>query len=116
MTGCLLCNWDRCDECDPPPAASASDGQIRREEPPSDLPVGSKTDEDETAENLWTIAAERFAASPYSNGNDGRYETVKAELRAKFGHEAIHSSNKQRLKALAKAHGVSDQTRSRWII
>ena len=60
----------------------------------------------EAAADLWTIAAELFAMPPYSNGGDSRYEEVKAELRAKFGHDAINSSNKERLKDLAKARGA----------
>ena len=56
---------------------------------------------------MWAMAVERFAALPHSNGRDKRYETVKAEIRARYGKVAIKSADtKARLKNIAKARGV----------
>jgi len=57
-------------------------------------------------EEMWTIAKNRFSQEPYSNGYDKRYETVKAELRAKYGRYVINESNKPRLKAIAVNRGT----------
>ena len=54
---------------------------------------------------MWTLARRRFSQTPYSNGFDKRYETVKAELRAIHGRDAINEKNKPRLKALALSRG-----------
>ena len=54
---------------------------------------------------MWTMAAERFAAPPFSNGSDKRYEVVKAEIRTKYGASAVNENNKARLKNLAISKG-----------
>ena len=66
-------------------------------------PLESSNQLDE--ESMWTLARRRFSQTPYSNGFDKRYETVKAELRAIHGRDAINEKNKPRLKALALSRG-----------
>lgn len=55
---------------------------------------------------MWKLAAERFSKKPYSNGCDARYEKVKAELRNRWGKDAINANNKERLKYLALNKGM----------
>ena len=73
---------------------------------------GGKTSGGAEAAAIWALAAERFAAAPYSNGHDKRYEAVKAEIRGLYGVGAINADNKARLKALAVAQGVAAGTSS----
>ena len=42
-------------------------------------------------------------------GRDARYEAVKAQLRARYGHACVNERNKPRLKALARNRGLSAQ-------
>ena len=58
------------------------------------------------AASMWTMAAERFATLPFSNGHDKRYEAIKAEIRALYGETAINEDNKMRLKNLAVSKGA----------
>ena len=60
-------------------------------------------------EAMWVLAAQRFAVTPYSNGNDSRYTAVKNELRKKYGKTAIVGRNKARLKRLAIHKGVETE-------
>ena len=60
-------------------------------------------------ESMWEIARRRFSQKPYSNGFDKRYETVKAELRAIYGKDAINEKTKPRLKSIAINRGKEDK-------
>ena len=55
---------------------------------------------------MWKEACEEFSKTPYSNGHDARYETVKAKLRARYGKHAIYDGNKSRLKKIAESRGM----------
>ena len=61
-------------------------------------------------ESMWEIARRRFSQKPYSNGFDKRYETVKAELRAIYGKDAINEKTKPRLKSIAINRGKEDSS------
>lgn len=67
-------------------------------------PLEQKKVIDET--EMWDLARKRFSQEPYSNGYDKRYETVKAEIRSKYGKNAINEKTKPRLKALAMNRGL----------
>ena len=51
----------------------------------------------------WKLAQDMFSRSPYSNGNDYRYEAVKNEIRFRWGKKSITDKDKPLLKALAVA-------------
>ena len=55
---------------------------------------------------MWKEACEEFSKKPYSNGHDARYESVKAELRKRYGQDAIYDGNKSRLKTIAVNRGT----------
>jgi len=57
----------------------------------------------ETRHPMWEFAETLFKDAPFSNGADGRYETVKAQVRMKWGKSAVNKTNKGILKALAVA-------------
>jgi len=61
-------------------------------------------------DEMWCLARSRFSVAPFSNGKDARYESVKAELRAKFGRSRIDDSAKMRLKRLAVCRGLPPST------
>ena len=65
---------------------------------------GKNTASDDAS--MWTMAAERFATLPFSNGHDKRYEAIKTEIRALYGETAINEDNKTRLKNLAVSKGA----------
>ena len=51
--------------------------------------------------NMWALAVRLFAKAPPSNGSDGQYEAVKAQLQEVYGADAMNAENKKRLRALA---------------
>ena len=65
---------------------------------------GKNTASDDAS--MWTMAAERFATLPFSNGHDKRYEAIKTEIRALYGATAINKDNQTRLKILAVSKGA----------
>eukprot|EP00939_MAST-03C_sp_MAST-3C-sp1_P002053 g2053.t1 len=58
--------------------------------------------------NIWILAAKRFSTHPYSNGNDGKYQQVKEELRRRWGYTSLNTRNKPILKYLAQKRGEVD--------
>lgn len=66
-------------------------------------------------EDMWLMARRKFAdGPPFSDGRDQRYESVKAQLRAVFGHSAINASNKAKLKRLAICRGLDAPPPQMW--
>ena len=72
-------------------------------------PIESPIQQDKE-ESMWEIARRRFSQKPYSNGFDKRYETVKAELRAIYGKDAINEKTKPRLKSIAINRGNEENS------
>lgn len=53
---------------------------------------------------MWEYACAEFSKEPFSNGHDDKYESVKNELRRRYGRENI-TALKRQLKDLAKKRG-----------
>jgi len=62
-------------------------------------------DDEHVNDNMWTLAAKRFASRPFSNGWDGKYERVKGEVRRRWGYSAANDGNKPLMKQLALNRG-----------
>lgn len=55
---------------------------------------------------MWILARELFSHPPFSNGDDSRYASVKAQLRSIYGKDCINKKNKPRLKSIAINRGA----------
>jgi hypothetical protein len=66
--------------------------------------------EDLCEPSVWAYASSLFAQKPFSDGDDDRYDEVRAMITKQYGENAINTSNEMWLKMLAKSRGSQSIT------